>query len=68
MLQLENENLRPCTRNTGAQNTWSSDSIPCVDWVRANFKNVTTLHGIFDIFGLEISNFLFVEIKLKGVH
>lgn len=66
MLQLENENLRPRTRNTGAQNTWSSGLIACVDWFQVTFKNVTTLQDIFDIFGLEISNFQLLERGLYG--
>lgn len=60
-LQLEIENLRPRTRNTGAQNTRSSDLIACVDWLRATFKNVMTLQDIFDVFGLEISSFGLVD-------
>lgn len=66
MFQLENENLRPRIRNTGAQNTWSSGLIACVDWLQATFKNVTTVQDIFDIFGLKISSFQLLERGLYG--
>ena len=66
MLRLENENLRPRICNTGAQNTWSSGLIACVDWFQATFKNVTTLQDIFDILGLEISSFFVCLSYRKG--
>ncbi|MCL6587674.1 MAG: replication initiation factor domain-containing protein [Anoxybacillus sp.] len=60
------EKMCPRICSTGAQNTYSSDLIACVDWFQATLKNVQVLQDVFDIFGLEISSFALIERGLYG--